>query len=211
MRKRRFQVPPHVPVCAMRARRGSSPAIPVQPPKPDRGALHDAALRHLARYATTQAGLLRVLARQIDRWARATQAEVESVAPLLALAQAEVAALAAAGLVDDAVFAASRARSLTRAGRSRRAVAAHLSQRGVDAETVHTAIPDDAEAELAAALLVVRKRRVGPFATGDMDAAARHKALGTLARAGFSQDTARRALAMDRAEAEERIIRLRRD
>lgn len=173
--------------------------------------MHDAALRHLARYATTQAGLLRVLSRRIDRWARATQAEAEAATPLIALAKAEVSALAAAGLVDDAAFAASRARGLTRAGRSRRAVTAHLAQRGVDAETLHTAIPDDPEAELAAALLVARKRRVGPFAVAPMDAAGRHKALGALARAGFSQDTARHALAMDKAEAEERIIRLRRE
>lgn len=188
---------------------------------PDRTSLHDAALRHLARYATTQAGLMRVLARRIDRWARATQADPEAIAPLIALAQAEVAALAASGLVDDAAFAASRARTLIRAGRSRRAVVAHLAQRGVEAGTLAATIPDDADAELAAALLMARKRRVGPFAPpgaapdtdapGDMDAPARRKALGMLARAGFSQDTARRALAMDRAEAEERIIRLRRD
>lgn len=178
---------------------------------PDRASLHDAALRHLARYATTQAGLVRVLARRIDRWARATQADPDSITPLIALAQAEVAALAASGLVDDAAFAASRARSLTRAGRSRRAVVAHLAQRGVESDTLAATIPDDAEAELAAALLVARKRRIGPFGPSDPDAPARHKAFGMLARAGFSQDTARRALGMDKTEAEERIIRLRRD
>lgn len=178
---------------------------------PDRASLHDAALRHLARYATTQAGLMRVLARRIDRWARATQADAEAVVPLIALAQAEAATLAASGLVDDAAFAASRARSLTRAGRSRRAVVAHLAQRGVATEILEATAQQDPQAELAAALLVARKRRVGPFGPPDPDAPARHKALGMLARAGFSQDTARRALAMDKAEAEERIIRLRRD
>jgi len=211
MRGRRSLTPFRMPVCGMTARRQAPHAPPPPPAMPDRTNLHDAALRHLARYATTQAGLLRVLSRRIDRWARATQAEPEAIAPLLALARAEVAALAASGLVDDAAFAASRARSLTRAGRSRRAVTAHLAQRGVDQEILEAALPEDSEAELAAALLVARKRRIGPFGPPEPDMAARHKALGTLARAGFSQETARRALAMDHAEAEDRIIRLRRD
>ncbi len=179
------------------------------PAMPDRASLHDAALRHLARYATTQAGLLRVLTRRVERWARATEAEAETVAPLLALAREEVAALARLGLVDDAAFAAHRARGLMRAGHSRRAAAAHLAQRGVDAATAREALGEDAEAELAAALLLTRKRRIGPFGPGEPDAAARHKALGVLARAGFSQDIARRALATAPDEAERRIIRLR--
>lgn len=190
-------------------------APPALPATPDRARLHDAAIRHLARYATTSAGLLRVLSRRIDRWARATEAEPEAVLAARAVAQGVVDALASAGLVNDAEFAAARARSLTRSGRSRRAVTAHLAQRGVGPDILEAAVPDDAEAELAAAVLLARKRRLGPFGATATDAEARHKAmhkaLAAFARAGFSQDTARKALAMEADAAEALIIRLRRD
>jgi regulatory protein len=192
----------------MAARRQTAAPIP---PMPDRASLHDAAIRHLARYATTQAGLLRVLHRRIERWARASGADAEAAAGPRGLAAGIVADLARAGLVNDTEFAAARARSLARAGRSRRAIAAHLAQRGVDAPTLDASLPDDPEAELAAALLLARKRRLGPFAPAAMDAPARLRALGILARAGFSQDIARRALAMDPDGAEQRVNRLRRE
>lgn len=183
------------------------------PGLPTRATLHDAALRHVARYATTQAGLLRVLERRIARWARtAPEGSEENIATAQAAAREVAAQLVAAGAVSDAAFAASRARSLTRAGKSRRAVAAHLAARGVDGETTRTALPEDPAKELAAALLAARRRRIGPFrATAEIDPPGRLKQLAALARAGFTQDIARQALATPRAEAEEILIRFRVD
>ncbi|MDR3539042.1 MAG: RecX family transcriptional regulator [Acetobacteraceae bacterium] len=191
-------------------------ARPVGPP-PDETSLRDAALAHLARYAATEAGLRRVLQRRIERWARAAEvgADRETVAELAAtasaIAGAVVARLAAAGAVSDAEFAASRARSLTRAGRSRRAIAAHLAAKGVDTELARSAAPDDPDTELAAALSLARRRRIGPFRAADTaDEAVHRKELGILARAGFVQALAAQALAMDPAEAEDRVLALRR-
>ena len=139
---------------ANRARRAPGPAGEA----PGRSRLHDAALAHLARFATTEAGLLRVLARRIDRWARAAGAE-NMLAPDAIAAAAESSrqaaregarALAQAGAVDDAAFAGARARSLTRAGRSRRAVGAHLAAKGVPPALAHAAMPDPATALAAA-------------------------------------------------------------
>src|SRR5690348_16319039 len=105
---------------------------------PDLEDLREAAVAHLARFAATEAGLLRVLRRRIDRWARAAlQAGGEAEAVRRQVEQARAAAaeavrrLAAAGAVDDATFAAGRARRLLRSGRSRRAIAAHLAAKGV--------------------------------------------------------------------------------
>ena len=198
-------------VMAARPPSRSASRPPGLPTTPDRTGLHDAAIRHLARYATTASGLLRVLARRIDRWSRATQPEPDAIATAREAAREVVAALVASGLIDDQAFAAMRAKSLTRAGRSRRAVAAHLAQRGIDSDMMRAALPEDAEAELAAAVLLVRKRRLGAFSPMPMDAEARHRAFGILARAGFTQDTARRALAATPDEAEGRIAKLRRD
>ena len=191
-------------------------------PPPDDAALHDAALAHLARYATTEANLRRVLGRRIDRWARAAgadpdpadDADPEAIAAAVAGARAAadrvVARLVAAGAVSDAAFAESRARSLVRAGRSRRAIAAALVAKGVPSDLARAAAPEDADGELAAALTLARRRRIGPFRAGEADPDRRRKELAILASAGFAQDVARRALGMDPAEAEDRILALRR-
>ncbi|MBR0648399.1 hypothetical protein GXW78_01875 [Roseomonas terrae] len=184
---------------------------------PTAARLREAALAHLARFAATEAALRRVLERRVDRWARAAEAEGQphettaAAAAAARAAAAEVArAMVAAGAVDDAAFAESRARRLARAGRSRRAIAAHLSMKGVAAETAAAAIPEGEDAELAAALAHCRRRRMGPFARAAEDADARRKALGSLARGGFSQSVARRALAMEPTEAEDRLLAARR-
>ena len=197
-----------------RRRAGREGPRPAGPP-PDEARLAEAALAHLARFAATEAGLRRVLARRVDRWARAAEAEGQAdVAPRAAAAKAAVAAVAkrmvAQGAVDDAAFAESRARRLLRTGRSRRAALAHLREKGVDAATAAAALPDGEEAELAAALAFCRRRRIGPFGTDPAPTPeARLKALGALARAGFAREVASRALRMDPAEAEARLIAAR--
>lgn len=175
------------------------------PPPPDAASLHDAALSYLARYAATEAGVRRVLHRKIDRWAR-SQPDPDAAAPARALVDPEIRRLAAAGLLDDAAYAESRGRALRQAGVSRRAAAAKLAAKGVAPATARDAVPDDADAELAAALVTARKRRIGPFRTRAADPM---RELGVLARAGFSHDVARRALDTDLAEAEDRIAALR--
>jgi regulatory protein len=186
-------------------------------PAPDAADLHNAALDYLARYAATEAALRRVLERRIDRWARraATELDPETTTAHAATARTvarDVAArLVAAGAVNDAAYAENRARGLLRAGRSHRAAAAHLAAKGVDPATVQSALPNDAQTELAAALVLARRRRIGPFRPAPHpDPDQRHRELAILARAGFPQDVARRALAMDPAEAEALIIQFRR-
>jgi regulatory protein len=186
-------------------------------PAPDTAALHDAALNYLARYAATEAGLRRVLERRIERWARmaAGTADTDVIAGQASIAREAirgvVSRLVAAGAVNDAAFAENRARSLVRAGRSRRAAAAYLAAKGVDPETARAVLPFGDESELAAALVLARRRRIGPFRSGDApDAAGHRRELAMLARAGFPQDLARRALAMTVDSAEVLVNRLRR-
>lgn len=197
-----------------RRRAGREGPRPAGPP-PDEARLAEAALAHLARFAATEAGLRRVLVRRVDRWARAAEAEGQAdVAPRAAAAKAAAAAVAkrmvAQGAVDDAAFAESRARRLLHSGRSRRAALAHLREKGVDAATAAAALPEGEEAELAAALAFCRRRRIGPFGADLAPTPeARLKALGALARAGFAREVASRALRMDPAEAEARLIAAR--
>lgn len=191
--------------------------MPARRPVPTEASLHEAALKYLARFAATEAGLTRVLHARIARWAAEQAAEHDTemgaTAAQAALARTMVrhlvARLAAAGAVSDEAFAQSRSRSLARAGRSRRAIAAHLAQRGVPQAVAAEALPTAAEAELAAALIHARKRRAGPFGTVQTTPEGMRRVLASFARAGFAQDVALRALRMSREEAESLIERFR--
>lgn len=193
--------------------------IPDAPPgpAPDRAVLHEAALRHLARYGATEAGLIRVLDRRIARWARAAGATDEAAAPARAAAREVARAMVGVGAIDDAAFAAARARRLLRSGRSRRAVSAHLAAKGVDQETAASALPCG-EAEWLAAIVHARKRRIGPFRAPDSDSDSgdgadserARRELAAMARAGFPRDVAERALALDPDEAATLLLQFKR-
>ncbi|HEX7389531.1 MAG TPA: regulatory protein RecX [Acidiphilium sp.] len=182
-------------------------------PPPDAARLREAALAHLTRFAATEAGLARVLARRVDRWTRAAEQaglDPDRIAAARREAKATIppviAVLRDLGALNDAGFAESRARRLTREGHSRRATLAHLAMKGVDQEVAAEAVPENAERDLAAACAWLRRRRLPPFANGDT---LRMKALAALARGGFDRDTAERALALDAETAETLIVTLR--
>jgi regulatory protein len=208
-----------------RGARGRSKRGPREPgPAPSRPALHEAALAYLARGAATADSVKKTLERRIGNWARRSVRagrDPETIAGDAAKARELIAEivgrLCEVGLVNDATFAENRARRMSNAGRSRRAISAHLAQKGVAAATVREAVPHDAGAELHAALQFARRRRIGPFAseeeaTVDREArrAAERKALGALARAGFDWSVCDRVIRMRRDDADERL-RERRD
>jgi regulatory protein len=183
---------------------------PRKPPaEPTEAALHEAALVYLSRYGATQAGVVRVLDRKIARWASATEDSAEPAAAARAAARAVVARLAATGAVNDTAFATARSRSLQRAGKSSRAIGAHLSARGVQQELAHDVLPQDADHELAAAVIHARKRRLGPFRKADAAADTYRKELGNMARAGFAHGVAKQALQLTEDEAEALITAFR--
>jgi regulatory protein len=173
------------------------------PAEPTEASLHEAALAYLARYAATRAGLLRVLNRRVAKWVAASEGLGDDAAAAARAAARRVAdRLEAAGAVNDAVFATQRARSLKRAGKSARAIGAHLGAKGVPPELAAAAAQTDAPAELAAAALHLRKRRMGPFRLRETSPETRRRELGSLARAGFAHATAAAALGLTRDEAE---------
>lgn len=179
--------------------------------------LHAAALAHLARYAATEAGLRRMLARRVLRWARSAisagddrDAVAREAATAREAARAIVARLVATGAVNDAAFAEVRAQKLLRRGRSRRAATAQLMAKGVDASIARAALPEGPDAEIAAALVLARRRRIGPFRPAQADPATLRREFGILARAGFPGHVAACALGMDVAIAQALVRDLRR-
>lgn len=175
-----------------------------RPATPER--LEKAALHYLERYASSRANLQRVLMRRVERSARLHDTDREEAHGWV---EAIVARLAERGLLDDALYAESRAVSLHRGGGSRRKIALSLRQKGVESAEIDAALEkageEYADGEFAAAFLYARRRRLGPFRVEREREARRDKDIAAMARAGFGLDLARRiveAAALDDLEAE---------
>ncbi|MEI7915260.1 MAG: recombination regulator RecX [Mycobacteriaceae bacterium] len=108
------------------------------------------------------------------------------------VAQTVLDRLAAVGLINDEEFAQTWVRSRqTHGGKGKRALAAELRTRGVDAEVIAAALGGiDAGAERARAEeLVERRLRREALADGD-DARVTRRLVGMLARRGYHQSMA---------------------
>ena len=159
--------------------------------------LENWALFYLERYASSAENLRRVLRRRV--WRRiggAGDTAGEAVGAADALIDALVVRYRAAGLLDDAAYAAGRARQGLAQGRSLRRIAAGLAAKGVgaaDAAAAVAALRDSAaDPDLAAGCGFARRRRLGPFRIGPQQ---RERELAAFARAGFGRRTAEAILA----------------
>jgi regulatory protein len=168
-------------------RRGPPPATP--------GRLEASALFYLQRFASSAENLRRVLERRVERSAR--QHGTDRAAGRAAVA-ALVLRFQAAGLLDDRGYAEARAASLHRRGRSLNAIRRGLAAKGVGAEHAAAATAalaaTIAEPDLAAAISLARRRRLGPWRVAGERSASRVKDLAVLGRAGFDYATARQVI-----------------
>jgi regulatory protein len=144
--------------------------------------LENAALHYLQRYAATRSSLRRVLLNKIRR---VPDARPEQALAVRALVDPLVERYVAAGLIDDAVFAANRASSLRRRCGSTRAIRQKLLLKGVDKQTIARVVPAERDEELAAARELCRRKKLG------LDPARRQRDRTVLARAGYSFDVIR--------------------
>lgn len=176
--------------------------------------LRTAAMRYLARFATTEAHLMQVLLRKIKR-ALGAGAEAEQLDAGREMAARVAAACVRLGLLDDRAYAAARARRLQAEGRPLARIGRDLAGRGVGAEDVAaalTALRDEDGAgrnlDFAAAVTLARRRKLGPYQIrGDRhDPVLRRRAFGVFARAGFPLDLARRILDAETIEALDALL-----
>jgi regulatory protein len=167
-----------------------------KPRKATPQSLHNGALFYLERFSTSAENLRRVLIRRVERSVRAHETDR---AEGLAIVDELIARFRKSGLLDDRAYATARAKTLRRRGMPSLVIRARLRQKGVgedDADAGLAAADEDAgDPDLAAAVTLARRRRLGPFrpaaerpGTGDKD-------LAILARAGFRYDVARRIVA----------------
>lgn len=112
------------------------------------------------------------------------------------------------GLLNDDLYTKGVVTSLRRAGKSRRMIIMKLKHKGISADKISAALEaydqethaNPTEAELNAALVFARKKRLGPFlATKEIPY---EKALAAMARAGFAYDTCKKVFDMTLEDAQ---------
>lgn len=150
------------------------------------------ALAYLGRFASTAENLRRVLRRRVQRRLPDDRDGREAAGATI---DALVARYRASGLVDDAAYAAARARARQRRGQSLRTIRAGLVAKGVAAEEAEAAIAalrdETGDPDLAAGCAFARRRRLGPYRRAPAD---RDRELAAFARAGFSRAVAEAVL-----------------
>lgn len=150
-------------------------------------------MHYLERYAAPTEQLRRVLQRNIVASCRH---HGQNPSDFSAMRDEIVARCVASGLIDDARFAEARAATLRRRGQSGRAVAAKLSAKGVERELVSRIVEGSDAAEIDAARIAAKRKRIGPWRRQNQEFD-RQKELAALARAGFSMTVARAVIDAD--------------
>jgi regulatory protein len=163
------------------------------------------ALAYLGRFASSAENLRRVLLRRVRRRLAEDREAASRAVPLI---DKLIARYRDSGLVDDAAYAAGRARARLRRGQSLRTIRAGLAAKGVAAEDAAAAIAGLQEVagdpDLAAACAFARRRRLGPYRRVPQD---HDKELAAFARAGFARAAAEAVLACADPEAVEALLR----
>jgi regulatory protein len=156
-----------------------------RPPKPlNPEKLRDLALHYVGRYATSRAKLAAYLQRKIRE-----RGWTEGVAP--PNIEALVEDFDRLGYVDDAAFAASRARSLTQRGYGVRRVSEDLRAKGITEADGADALDQATDEAWQSAERFARRKRIGPYAAEQASPELRQKQLQAFLRAGHGFDIAR--------------------
>lgn len=175
--------------------------------------LENAALYYLARFSAPSAHLRRVLLRRVERSIRVHGGDATVARQWV---DALIKRFRRSGLLDDAAYAAGKARSLRRRGTSSAIISRALRAKGLSATETDAALADLAEEdgqsasdhEFAAAARLAQRKRLGPFRTvAATRAELRQRDMAALARAGFGYDVARRIIDAESADSLEEMIR----
>lgn len=158
--------------------------------------LTNIALYYLGRYESSADNLRRVLRRRIAKAA----AKGADVPPESAdWIESVVSEMKRLGYIDDSRFAEITAEKYRKAGKSERFIRQKLAYAGIDPDLQDSVLSacdsvENVDFDLDAAKRLVAKRKIGAFRPARDRGLYRKKDLAVLARAGFSFQTAVRAL-----------------
>jgi regulatory protein len=179
--------------------------------------IENAAHFYLQRFASSAENLKRVLTRKVRRAAAVSDGDCDEdgrIAEGAVIIERVISRFVEAGLLDDFKYAEGRAASLHRRGVSTGRIRQHLAHKGVAAEAADHALAalaaervaekggekggeiggGRAALDLAAAVNLARRRRLGPFRAASARPGMRAKDLAVLARAGFGYHLAVRVI-----------------
>lgn len=166
--------------------------------------LHNAGLYYLQRFSASTGHFRGVMMRKIKRscMTHPEQSQSDCEAWLDELIKTFI----RCGLLNDDAYAAAMAKTLRRQGRSRRDIMARMKSKKLPESCIRRALEatdesGDGDAEIIAAVACARRKRIGPFSM--KDDLIYEKELARMGRAGFSYETSRAVLNMNRAEAED--------
>ncbi|MBR1778874.1 MAG: RecX family transcriptional regulator [Alphaproteobacteria bacterium] len=167
--------------------------------------LTNVALYYLGRYESSSENLRRLLQRRVVRAEMKGAVVPEEASDWI---EAIVLEMRRLGYVDDKRFALSVAEKYRKAGKSRKYICQKLALAGISADMQASILAEaendsTADSELEAALLLVKKRKLGLYRSEQDRALFRRKDLAVLSRAGFSYQTAVKALGTAAEEGEE--------
>lgn len=163
--------------------------------------IENAALFYLQRFASSAENLKRVLMRKVRRAAGGPGIDPDPalIANGAVIVDGVVNRFVQSGILDDRSYAAQRAVSLHRRGLPAVRIRHQLALKGIGSDVADHALAalaaetagDEADdLDLAAAINLARRRRLGPFRQPVDRPRMRGKDLATLARAGFSYNLA---------------------
>lgn len=182
------------PKAAVKKARAKGPKIPK---KISEKYLYNSALAYLQRFPSSTSHFKTVMGRKIERSCRHhTEQDRDACYALLDQITRQFCTL---GYLNDALYLRGMINSLRRRGLSTAAITLKLTQKGLPGEEIRRELKaydteNDVD-DLSAARRLCQRKKIGPYATAPAPGPAqRQKWLAALARAGFSYETASRAL-----------------
>ncbi|MBI4817929.1 MAG: regulatory protein RecX [Deltaproteobacteria bacterium] len=154
--------------------------------------MENAAAFYLERFPASSNHLRRVLQRKAQRTVGYADADPRLIHELIA---ATVSRMIDRGLLDDGAYARALVQSLHGRGWALRKITARLRSKGLGESEVHEALlglpMETQKLDEAAAWVMARRKRLGPFRDPETRKDRRARDLGVLARAGFSWSVAK--------------------
>lgn len=195
--------------------RSKQKTAPKPPKKITESYLHNSGLYYLQRFAASSNHFRSVMMRKIKKsCAYHKEQNIEECEKLL---DQLITKFEQSQLLDDQSFARGLVNSLRRRGLSQRAIMTKAAAKGLPAAQTKQALEEldltkydnQGEADFKAAIILARKKRLGPFVNPlkELDDDAKEKLknrhLAAFARAGYGFDISKKIIEMSREDAEE--------
>jgi len=169
--------------------------------------LQGAAYRYLERYATTEANLIFILNRKVDRILFDNECGDEKKEEAVSWINEIVEKCVKNNLVNDRLYAEGKMNSLLIAGNSIAVIKNKLRVKGVPLDIISELVEaieiDNPSINLISCIKYARKRRFGPFRVREVQDKTVNKEQASMARAGFSYDESMKVLNAGREELED--------